>query len=587
MVIHQVVFCGDWSNGQWPLVALPGYFLFLCESAIVTLSEGAPDCLDPIPPVVCEDEMRTSGSMKQAEPMSENAHSDPSALTLREATQCASRIIRFGTRVATVETVSQLLSEYLYDHFRVPETAAPALLLSRVFVTRPLDTLEPRLKIMAERMAGTHELSRQARCFVLMGSCGQFHFWCHPRLSTRFGCVPLEGPDFHTRMPMFSHLLDQLEIGSFSAQQHDAAFLLSDLDRAFNVFHIEEALGHPFIPVQAEFVQQYGVKSVIGFGGRLPSGEAFAAVLFSAVHIPPAAANHFRVIALSAYLAFLNSDLAFIEEHLRDREPWKGNDRNDLSSRLVLEAQRRGHERILDLYDRLGREQAEHIERTTQELRALTSRLFTSEDSYRRQLSLDLHDELSSKIGSIIFNMGSLLAAPPQDQHQLLDSIGRFREELDVLSTWSRSKAHELHPAVLTNLGLVAAVKRLAAEYANRLKCPVEVRVAGESVPEICPLLSTTIYRVIQEALRNVEKHAKASRVEVALSMEADGLRVRIEDNGVGFDREKTRKEVAGIGLIGIEERIRLVNGALSIGECCGTGTRIDVMVPHQRKAWE
>lgn len=533
--------------------------------------------------------MRTSGSMKQTEPMSEKAHSDPSALTLREATQCASRIIRFGTRAATVETVSQLLSEYLYDHFRVPETAAPALLLSRVFVTRPLDTLEPRLKIMAEGMAGTHELSRRARCFVLMGSCGQFHVWCHPRLSTRFGCVPLEGPDFHIRMPIFSHLLDQLEIGSFSAQQHDGAFLLSDsdLDRAFSVFHIEEALGHPFIPAQAECVQQYEVKSVIGFGGRLPSGEAFAAVLFSAVHIPPAAANHFRVIALSAYLAFLNSDLAFIEEHLRHRERLKGNDRSDVSSHQVLEAQRRGHERMLDLFDRVGREQAEHIERTTQELRALTSRLFTSEDSYRRQLSLDLHDELSSKIGSIIFNMGSLLAAPPQDQHQLLDSIGRFREELDVLSTWSRSKAHELHPAVLTNLGLVAAVKRLAVEYANRLKCPVEVRVAGESVPEICPLLSTTIYRVIQEALRNVEKHAKASRVEVALSMEADGLRVRIEDNGVGFDREKTRKEVAGIGLIGIEERIRLVNGALSIGECCGTGTRIDVMVPHQRKAWE
>ncbi|MDF0667170.1 MAG: hypothetical protein P0119_13985 [Nitrospira sp.] len=531
--------------------------------------------------------MRTSGSMKQTEPMSENTHSDPSALTLREATQCASRIIRFGTGAASVETVSQLLSEYLYDHFRVPATGAPALLLSRVFVTRPLDTLEPHLKIMAEGMAGAYELSRQARCCVLMGSCGQFHFWCHPRLSTRFGCVPLESPGFNTRMPMFSYLLDQLEIGSLSAQQHDAAFLLSDLDRAFNVFHIEEALGHPFIPAQAEFVQQYGVKSVIGFGGRLPSGEAFAAVLFSAVHIPPAAANHFRVIALSVYLTFLNSDLAFIEEHLRDGESLKGNGRNDLSSRLVLEAQRRGHERILDLYDRLGREQAEHIERTTQELRALTSRLFTSEDSYRRQLSLDLHDELSSKIGSIMFNMGSLLAAPPQDQHQLLDSIGRFREELDVLSTWSRSKAHELHPAVLTNLGLVAAVKRLAAEYANRLKCPVEVRVAGESVPEMCPLVSTTIYRVIQEALRNVEKHAKASRVAVALFMEADGLRVRIEDNGVGFDREKVRKEVAGIGLIGIEERIRLVSGALSIGECCGTGTRIDVMVPHKRKAWE
>jgi two-component system NtrC family sensor kinase len=127
-------------------------------------------------------------------------------------------------------------------------------------------------------------------------------------------------------MPIFSHLLDQLEIGSFSAQQHDGAFLLSDsdLDRAFSVFHIEEALGHPCIPAQAEFVQQYGVKSVIGFGGRLPSGEAFAAVLFSAVHIPPAAANHFRVIALSAYLAFLNSDLAFIEEHLRHRERLEG-----------------------------------------------------------------------------------------------------------------------------------------------------------------------------------------------------------------------------------------------------------------------
>ena len=528
-----------------------------------------------------------SGSMKQTEPMSRNAPGDPSILTLREATQCASHIVRFGTRVATVETVAQLLSEYLYDHFRVPQTGAPALLLSRVFVTRPLDTLELRLKIMAEGIAGTHDLSGQARCCVLMGACGQFSFWCHPRLSTRFSCLPLESPDFKTRMPMLFHLFDQFELGSFSAQQHDADYMVSDLDRAIKVFHIEEALGHPFIPAQAECVQPSGLKSVIGFGGRLPSGEAFAAVFFSVVHIPPAAANHFRVIALSAHLAFLNSDFAFIEEHLRHRESLKRNDRNNLSYHQVLEAQRRGHERMLDYYDRAGREQAGRIERTTQELRALTSRLFTSEDNYRRQLSLELHDDLSSKIGSIMFNMGSLLAAPPQDQHQLLDSIGQFREELDVLLTWSRAKAHELHPAVLTNLGLVAAVKRLAVEYANRMRCPVEVRVAGESVPEMCPLVSTTIYRVIQEALRNVEKHAKASRVAIALSMEADGVRVRIEDNGVGFDREQTRKEMAGIGLIGIEERIRLVNGALSIGGSGGTGTRIDAMVPHQRKAGE
>ncbi|MCC6140991.1 MAG: hypothetical protein IT389_10310, partial [Nitrospira sp.] len=136
--------------------------------------------------------------------------------------------------------------------------------------------------------------------------------------------------------------------------------------------------------------------------------------------------------------------------------------------------------------------------------------------------------------------------------------------------------------AVLTQVGLVDAVKRLSFEWSHRVNIPVGVHVKGQILTDQDPIVSTTVYRVLQECLRNVEKHARATQVTVKLWQEGQGVRVSVLDNGVGFCPIGARQQLVGIGLVGMAERIRMIRGTFQIESAPGEGTRVELQVPHQ-----
>ncbi len=500
----------------------------------------------------------------------------PGTMTLRAAAQCAFRIMRVAADGIPEEAIAQAVAEYFYDHFRLTDTGGPALLLARVSLTEPLSLVAPALQTkMRQRHAG---LEDQTQCCVLRGSCGQYGEWCRVATPVMDQCLVVEDMEFSWVRPVVAQVLRGLDRNLAEVGRWEGAGLLEDLDRVVHVVHIEEAKGHPLLQRQGEFVAQYGVRSMMGLGGRLPSGRSVCVELFSSVPVGPERLSHYRVLALSVYLAFLRADLMTISEQAQAGPA----NAQAVVLQHVLTAKMQGQERILALYERGAVDQASLATVNGEELRCLLNRLLITEDLHRRQLSLDLHDEVTSKLGSVIFGMGSILASPPAAPQEMLDQMARFREELVRLSTWTRTKAHELHPAVLTHLGFVDALKRLAVEYGHRMGINVAVHVKGTVPPDQDPIISTTLYRVLQEALRNIEKHARASQVVIFLRRDGEELHVTIEDNGVGFSQEGASREMHGIGLLGMEERVRMINGTFSICSQVGQGTKLKLGVPAQ-----
>ena len=143
----------------------------------------------------------------------------------------------------------------------------------------------------------------------------------------------------------------------------------------------------------------------------------------------------------------------------------------------------------------------------------------------------------------------------------------------------ARHIAYELHPSILDDLGLVASLRSLCKEFSARSK-DTKLEFSGATLPASLPReVASCLYRIAQESLHNITKHANAKRVSVALGFRKGTVKLTIADDGAGFDPAAVKGR-GGLGLIGMEERARLVKGKLSIAAQPGHGTRITIEVP-------
>jgi signal transduction histidine kinase len=189
----------------------------------------------------------------------------------------------------------------------------------------------------------------------------------------------------------------------------------------------------------------------------------------------------------------------------------------------------------------------------------------------RARLARELHDETGQALTSI------LLGLKPLEQSAEAEAVGAVREL--VVSTLQnvRRLAVELRPSALDDFGLVPAVERLSETF--REQSGLEVDLAAHLGEErLLPEAETTLYRVIQEALTNVVKHAGASRVSILLQRKQGAVVAVVEDDGSGFDPDATREDA--LGLAGMRERLALVGGKLQVESSPGRGTTIAAEVP-------
>lgn len=221
---------------------------------------------------------------------------------------------------------------------------------------------------------------------------------------------------------------------------------------------------------------------------------------------------------------------------------------------------------------------AEHASRLQAEGKSqtLSQRLLTAHEDERRRLARELHDDVTQRLARLAIDAAQaergIPAAPDNGAWR------RMREELVRLSEDVHSLAYRLHPSILDELGLVAALRAECDRFSRQESIPVNDRL--RDLPgEIPRETALCLFRICQESLRNAARHAYAHTVDVLLARTDGGLQLAVHDDGIGFNPAKAL-EHASLGLTSMKERVHLANGELDIESEPGHGTTIVAWVP-------
>ncbi len=221
---------------------------------------------------------------------------------------------------------------------------------------------------------------------------------------------------------------------------------------------------------------------------------------------------------------------------------------------------------------------AEDLARTTvskEELERLAGKLITAQEDERRRIARELHDDLTQRLAAVAIEAGRLEQSAGGSAAA---GLARIKQQMAQISDDIHGLSRSLHPALLDDLGLTAAIESECRAFFERGGPPVDCDAQGDFDP-LPRDTKLTIYRIVQEALRNIQKHAGAENVSLRLEREPDAIHLRIEDDGRGFDRRDPQWH-AGLGLASMEERTRLLNGQITITSTPGKGTQIHITLP-------
>ncbi|MBA3965558.1 MAG: PAS domain-containing sensor histidine kinase [Nitrospirales bacterium] len=214
----------------------------------------------------------------------------------------------------------------------------------------------------------------------------------------------------------------------------------------------------------------------------------------------------------------------------------------------------------------------------------LLNKIMTAQEDERRRISRELHDEIGQSLTSLLVG----LRAAEEDARS--DGIGARVHDLRKITSTTLQEvqrlARGLRPSILDDFGLEEAIARYGAEFSSTYGIEVDVAQNWQSHDRLPPAMETALYRILQEALTNVGKYAKATTVSILLQRNSNQVRLIVEDNGQGFDVEEiVRKAATGahLGLHGMRERTLLLNGSISIESSSGAGTTIYVNIPLKR----
>jgi signal transduction histidine kinase len=227
-----------------------------------------------------------------------------------------------------------------------------------------------------------------------------------------------------------------------------------------------------------------------------------------------------------------------------------------------------------DITERLEAEQAAH---------EFNERLINAQEEERARVARELHDDVSQRLARLAMDLGRLQRVPARDvrSDELIDSVcaelTRLGEDVHALS-------YELHPSVLVDLGLDAALKGECERFSKHTALPIALRL--RDLPQAVPRnLALGLFRITQESLRNAIRHGRAGRIEVTLWGVEQGLQLAVRDDGIGFDLARHRQHHLSLGLASMRERARLLGGEFDIDSEPGHGTTVIVWVPLAEKS--
>jgi hypothetical protein len=230
---------------------------------------------------------------------------DLTSFGLPEMIESGKELRRTATGARSMRDAASRVVDLLYDCFRMGGTGGSCCALVRCFKTHPLGGLPVEIQGVAGAMLADADPPSSMRCLVLLATRGDKPEWNSPATSAAHRVIPLPSTRIVEQAPMIARLIVQMGLEIKDVVHPAPGFLLDSERQPFQVFHVEEAAGSEYVPAQETFVVPYRVRSVVGFGGILPTGELFAVVMFSKVPVSRETAALFRTLALSVKLAFL------------------------------------------------------------------------------------------------------------------------------------------------------------------------------------------------------------------------------------------------------------------------------------------
>ena len=225
--------------------------------------------------------------------------------------------------------------------------------------------------------------------------------------------------------------------------------------------------------------------------------------------------------------------------------------------------------------ERQGRQRYQALARSRLELEGLSARLVEAQEEERRSISRELHDEVGQSLGALLVEVGQLSKLVPPEDGVTQSQITHIKSVAESAVKSIRDIALLLRPPMLDDLGLVPALEWQAREISRR--SDMEVEVQSQNVSEdLGDEMKVTVYRLVQEALNNAATHASAKNAKVTALQGPDKITVEIMDDGDGFDPERKR----GMGILGMEERVRRLGGAFTIQSAPGKGATVTAELP-------
>lgn len=221
-------------------------------------------------------------------------------------------------------------------------------------------------------------------------------------------------------------------------------------------------------------------------------------------------------------------------------------------------------------------EQRAVVEETSQAMRQLSQQLVAAQEEERRRISRELHDHVGQMLTALRMELGRIERLSASSESRLSDPLAESRGLVDQVVRTVRDLSLGLRPSMLDDLGLQAALEWHVRDFSRRCGIAVDLEVRG-TLDRLPDAHATGIYRLVQEALTNAARHSRAGRLEISVIGSPRAVDIVVRDDGVGFDPSAPR---AGIGLRGLEERLRELNGSLVVRSAPGAGTELTGHVP-------
>jgi PAS domain S-box-containing protein len=231
---------------------------------------------------------------------------------------------------------------------------------------------------------------------------------------------------------------------------------------------------------------------------------------------------------------------------------------------------------------RMALELKQHVlllDEKREELEFLTGKLIYTQEQERRRIARELHDDFNQRLAALSVELETIERTPDALPEAIARHLAAIRGQVGQLSDDLHDLAYKLHPSLLEHVGLEIALRDHIAEFTKRTG--LTVTCTAREVPKtLPPEIATALFRVMQESLQNVFKHAQATDVTVRLSGSSKGIGVSVRDNGKGFEVASNQAHRTGIGLMSMQERARLLGGFSSIRSCSEQGTKVCAWVP-------